>query len=190
MHTQLTFQTKTSAAATAFAVALAVVTAGCSREPAQVSGEQPSTPPVAKTTIEVSQLELSMADGAKKKISEFRGKVVVLDFWATYCKPCIEKLPQLQELAEKWGDKAAVVAVTLDPDVKAAAEWAKAHKITLPIASFDDAMKPILFPGQETIAIPQVRVIGPDGKLVRSLGPDDTLDALAAAVDELLAAEG
>lgn len=134
----------------------------------------------------MSQLELPMADGTKKKTSEFRGKVVVLDFWATYCKPCIEKLPQLQELAEKWGDKVAVVAVTLDPDVEAAAGWAKAHKITLPIASFHDAMKPVLFPDQETIAIPQVRVIGADGKLARSLGPDDTLDAIAAAVNELL----
>lgn len=187
MHRHLTWHGSAVTAAIAFGVALLMTAAGCSKEPAQEISKPPSTSPTSKASADVSGLELVMADGSKRTLSEFRGKVVVLDFWATYCKPCIEKLPHLQQLAQQWGDRVAVVAVTLDPDVKAALAWAKRHNVTLPIAVFQDAMKPALFPNEETIAIPQVRVIGRDGKLAHSFGPESTLEELQQAVNELLA---
>jgi len=187
MRARPSFVVKVPPAATSLTLALLTLTAGCARTPTGESVKPTPSPPAAGPAVDVSQLGLSMADGSTKKLSEMRGKVVVLDFWATYCKPCVEKLPHLQKLAEEWGDKVIVIAVTLDPDVKAAAAWAKAHKLTLPVAAFDDAMKPLLFPGEESIVIPQVRVVGPDGKLARSFGPESSLDELKASVDALLA---
>lgn len=46
------------------------------------------------------------------KLSDFKGKLIIFDFWATWCGACIEELPRLQELQSKYGDKIQVVAVT------------------------------------------------------------------------------
>ena len=42
-------------------------------------------------------------DGIEQKLKDLRGKVVILDFWATYCPPCLEEIPHLKELRKKYG---------------------------------------------------------------------------------------
>jgi len=53
-----------------------------------------------------------------------RGKVVVLEFWATWCGPCLASLPLLDRAARGWGDRVAAIAVNLDDRGKAAAVFA------------------------------------------------------------------
>jgi peroxiredoxin len=53
--------------------------------------------------------ELSDADGKLQTLTEYRGKVVVLDFWATWCGPCAEVMPQMQKLHEKYKDRGVTV---------------------------------------------------------------------------------
>jgi len=56
----------------------------------------------------------------KVTLSEFRGKVVVLNFWATWCPPCIEETPSLLEMQRKMRDKGVtVLAVSIDDDAGA-----------------------------------------------------------------------
>ncbi len=136
---------------------------------------------------DVSGVVLEFADGTTKTLGDYKGKVVLLDFWATYCKPCIKKLPHLEELQNRYGeDKLVVIAVTLDPDVETALGWAKANNMNLPIAKFTDEMKQVFFGGEETFAIPQARLVDKDGKLVKSWGPDGTVEDITSAVAELL----
>src|ERR1043166_559276 len=52
---------------------------------------------------------LSDAAGQKHTLSEYRGKLVVMDFWATWCEPCKEIMPRMQKLFEKYHDKDVVV---------------------------------------------------------------------------------
>jgi len=55
-------------------------------------------------------------DGLKQEILKHRGKVVIIDFWATNCVPCIQALPHYVELQQKFGDKGLVViTVSVDP---------------------------------------------------------------------------
>jgi len=49
------------------------------------------------------------------QLRNFRGKVVVLDFWETSCAPCVKAMPQLQQLQDQYGDKVVVIGVLLDP---------------------------------------------------------------------------
>ncbi|MBC7289381.1 MAG: TlpA family protein disulfide reductase, partial [Armatimonadetes bacterium] len=145
---------------------------------------QPSEGPA-----QLGSLAIEFADGSKKTIGDYEGKVVLLDFWATYCQPCIKKLPQLQELQQRYGgDKLVVVAVSLDPDVKTAVAWAKANDIVLPIAKFTDDMRKAFFGGEETIAIPQARLIGKNGELLDSWGPDGAVEQIEAAIKRALEA--
>ena len=53
--------------------------------------------------------QLNDADGKLHSLSEYRGKVVVMDFWATWCGPCAEVMPRMQKLHEKFADKGVVV---------------------------------------------------------------------------------
>ena len=59
--------------------------------------------------------ELNDTDGKPVKSSDFAGKVVILDFWATWCPPCRAEIPGFVELQQKYGDKGLViVGVSLD----------------------------------------------------------------------------
>jgi thiol-disulfide isomerase/thioredoxin len=53
--------------------------------------------------------QLSDANGKTHSLSEYRGKIVVLDFWATWCGPCAEVMPRMQKLHEKYKAKGLVV---------------------------------------------------------------------------------
>ena len=67
---------------------------------------------VGGTLPEVAGMRL---DGVEERLSDYRGRVVLLDFWATWCRPCIAALPQLRELVAKLpAERFAIVAVSVD----------------------------------------------------------------------------
>jgi thiol-disulfide isomerase/thioredoxin len=69
---------------------------------------------------------LQSTEGAIRKLSNFRGKVVLVNLWATWCPPCVAELPVLDQLAAKYGDKGLVVlAVAGDEEVKAVHDFLK-----------------------------------------------------------------
>jgi thiol-disulfide isomerase/thioredoxin len=68
-------------------------------------------------------------------MSALRGKVVLLDFWASWCGPCKEELPQLERLKASYADKGvAIVTVNIDNDKANAMKMAHQLRITLPVA--------------------------------------------------------
>jgi len=79
------------------------------------------------------------APGGKQKVSlsEHAGKVVVVDFWATWCAPCKESFPVYQRLAQKFGSKLTVIGVSVDEDPAGIPKFAKETGATFPLA-WDD----------------------------------------------------
>ncbi len=72
-------------------------------------------------------------DGKPLKLSDYRGKVVVLVFWGTWCGPCMREIPHERELAERLKDKPfAVLGVNCDMDRQAAVNAIKSERITWP----------------------------------------------------------
>lgn len=72
-------------------------------------------------------------DGKERKLSDYQGKVVVLHFWATWCGPCVEKIPQLVRIAERQEkEPLCVLGVNFDPEREAAVKFVKEKKISWP----------------------------------------------------------
>lgn len=60
--------------------------------------------------------EFKDLDGNSHRLSEYKGKYLLVDFWASWCGPCIMAFPQLKGLKEKYGDKLSVVSINIDGD--------------------------------------------------------------------------
>ncbi|MBX2845811.1 MAG: TlpA family protein disulfide reductase [Saprospiraceae bacterium] len=63
--------------------------------------------------------------GGKKKLNSFKGKVVYVDFWASWCAPCFTAMPSLTSLKQEFGDDLVIVTVNVDKSKKA---WKKGYK--------------------------------------------------------------
>ena len=136
-----------------------------SNEPVSATDKTPAAP--SKPLPEMSWTSL---DGKMRteSLKDLRGKVVVLDFWATYCTPCLEEIPHLNELQTKYGaDNLQIVGLHAGDaeDLKKVPQFAERLKIVYPIASPENALLDYVFADDDVI--PQTAVFDRDGKLVR-----------------------
>ena len=112
-----------------------------------------------------------VSTGAKISLADLKGKVVVVDFWATWCVPCLGEIPGYIELQDKYGkDGLVIIGVSLDqagPKVVKKFAKEKAVNYTLVMGSTDDLDALTGNPGAD-IVVPTTFLIGRDGKLVHA----------------------
>jgi Peroxiredoxin len=78
-------------------------------------------------------LTFTAADGSPFDLADLRGKVVLLDFWATWCPPCVEEVPELVATYEKFrGQGLAIVGISLDENKAALEKFTAENKMTWP----------------------------------------------------------
>lgn len=92
-------------------------------------------PTIAVAGHVAPDFELKDINGKMVKLSDFRGKAVVLNFWATWCPPCKTEIPWFEDLQNRYGGQGlAVVGVALDDSSEAdIAEFAKEMKMNYPV---------------------------------------------------------
>jgi thiol-disulfide isomerase/thioredoxin len=126
-------------------------------------------------------------DGNKFDLSEYKGKIVVVDFWATWCPPCRAALPGLMKLHERFHKQGLeVVGVSLDQDVDKLGAFVEENKlpwINLVGEREGDEMKFPLAEKYEIDAIPSMFLVGKDGKV---LARDLSEKELEKKLEELL----
>jgi thiol-disulfide isomerase/thioredoxin len=77
--------------------------------------------------------EIRTTDGARLTPDGLRGKVVLLDFWATWCAPCLVEMPRLRRLHEELGADLVIVGVSLDTtEPRRLAAWTRRHGVAWP----------------------------------------------------------
>ena len=116
--------------------------------------------------------EFTLMDPSGKKVSlkEYRGKLVLLNFWATWCVPCREEMPAMERLYQQFKNKGfAIVAVNVKDSKKDAFAFLKELKITYPIMLDPDGEVGLLYGAW---GLPTTYLIGPKGEgLARLWGP-------------------
>lgn len=127
-------------------------------------------------------------DGHPISLRDFSGEILVLDFWATWCAPCIKKLKEYEPIMEQYGAQGVtLLAVSLDSRPEVAAGWAQKNDFPFPIAMFDDAMQAAYFPEvRGSVPIPQVRIVDRDGNLRYRFSAESTTEDLDLALGKLV----
>jgi thiol-disulfide isomerase/thioredoxin len=137
-----------------------------------VSDEGKAAPPFTLKTL----------DGRSVSLADFRGRVVLLDFWGTFCPPCMAALPELQALHDRHAARGfAVVGVTVD-DRPALVKKATA-KLTYPIVQ----ATPQVWSAYKVNALPSLVLVDRDGKIVKRFGGESDPAAMRAEIEKVLA---
>ena len=134
---------------------------------------------------------LTDLSGESVALADMRGGIVVLYFWATYCAPCVEKLPRMEAIHEAYRGKGVQIwALSLDGDADVVAGWLEKQDITIPVGLMDDEMREKFFPGKKLVPIPQTLLIDAKGRIAQWLGAEMTLEELEESIKALLGAAG
>jgi cytochrome c biogenesis protein CcmG/thiol:disulfide interchange protein DsbE len=125
---------------------------------------------------------LTSFDGQRVRLSDFRGRVVILNFWASWCPPCRIEAPVLQRAADRLHDReVTVLGIDVWDDISAAAQFLNEVGVTYLNAEDTTREIPVEY---GVTGLPETFIINPRGVLVaRWIGPitDVALDKLVAA---------
>jgi peroxiredoxin len=112
--------------------------------------------------------------------TNYKGKVLLMDFWATWCGPCVASLPELQAAYKKYHAQGLeVVGISLDEDKSA--HVVRQNQQNALAASFDGQGWKSAVPGVYSVkAIPFMLIVGRDGKIA-AVNPRDHIDAAVKA---------
>ena len=121
-------------------------------------------------------------DSLMHTLSQYRGRPVILNFWASWCPPCRTEMPALQRAHEKFGSEGLVVLAinqTYSDDVDAAREFAREMALTFPLLRDDGGS--VSLERFEILGLPTTIIIRPDGTVASvQVGPmsDDQIDEI------------
>ena len=148
-------------------------------KPAATESATPAQEEAEPADAEFPALQIATLDGAQYDLAAHRGKWVVINFWATWCKPCVKEMPDLSAL-DAMRDHIEVLGLAYDDsepqDIRA---FLQKHPVAYPIAIVDTFDPPKAFATPR--GLPTTYLIAPDGKVAKKfMGPITASDIEAA----------
>ena len=139
---------------------------------------EPAPDPLGRG-LTAPDFELRTLEGERRELSDWRGQVVLLNFWATWCKPCEDEMPAMERLYRALrGREFELLAVSVDEDRESVERFRARLGLSFPI---------LLDPEQrvarayQTFRFPESLLIGPDGRVVERYVGGKEWDAPAYA---------
>jgi len=170
------------------AVVISFALFGCSKPVATTSAASNSAKPAAKDAMKpLPQFEVTKLDGGSLKSEDLKGKVTVLDMWATWCDPCKEEIPDYNKLQEKYAGKDfQILGVTMESGTPAEIKKkVEEFKIQYPVVVGDDKVVDA-FGG--LLGFPTTFLVTKDGKIQKKFigSVPGKQQQLNQAIDKLL----
>jgi cytochrome c biogenesis protein CcmG, thiol:disulfide interchange protein DsbE len=130
---------------------------------------------VIETGDRAPAFSITTESGQKMTQTEFGGKVLVLNFWATWCPPCVEEMPSLNEFARSMnGSGVVVLGVSIDRNERAYRSFLERNQLALAVARDPEEN---ISSSYGTFKWPETYVIDRSGKVVQKyIGPRDWTD--------------
>src|SRR5262249_38793245 len=135
---------------------------------------------------EAYEFALTTLEGRKIRSQDLRGKVVLIDCRATWCSPCMAKMPKLKELYHKrHKDGFEIVGVNFDYDPKKLTQARQKHGLTWPqvFVPSDKNKRALWEEAAEMEALPQLLLIDPEGILRADCGPSELEEEITKLLD-------
>ena len=103
-----------------------------------------------------------LMDGTSITLSELQGKPVIINFWATWCGPCVKEMPAFERLKDDFGDKIGIIAVNCGDDAETVKDFVEENGYTFPVVLDEEYSISMLYP---TNSIPYTVVLDAEGKV-------------------------
>lgn len=154
-------------------------------------GGDPSTDPGGSVELTSDQLGDATlaglgADVPAVDLADYRGRPVVVNFFASTCTPCVREMPALEEVHQAAGDDIAFIGVAVNDRVDDARELVRRTGVTYDLASDPGGE---FFAGAGAVLLPTTLLLDVDGNVVRRLAGEITAESLVASVAEAVDVE-
>lgn len=148
---------------------LCLALTACKGKSGEEINEGPKAPEKGEASVDVTINDL---EGKTVTLSQFKGKVVILNFWATWCPPCREEMPSMDALYQKFkGKDLVMLAASIDENPKTVSDFMKKNNYTMP-AYHDPNKKAGSVYG--ITGVPETFIIGKNGMIEEKIiGPVD-----------------
>ena len=138
----------------------------------------------AATRLAAPDFALPQPDGPDLRLSSYRGKVVLLDFWATWCDPCREEIPHLVELQQRYGDRGLqIIGISMDDDAGPVLTLTRKRKVNYPIVMGDQKLG-TLYGG--ILGLPVTYLIDRNGMVSAKFKGESSLVNMESKIEILL----
>lgn len=158
--------------------------AGAAADTAAATPAEPGNGQLAavEQTAQQPTLQVQTVDGKAYDLAAHRGQWVVVNFWATWCGPCLQEMPELSALHAMRGNVEVVGLAYEDIEPEEMSQFLQEHPVAYPIAILDPYNPPQDFATPR--GLPMTYLIAPDGKVAKQfLGPVNAQIVEQAIVD-------